>query len=318
MLYHLFKTPAQIAFKIYCKKFYCNRPDLFEKEGPILIAANHPNSFLDAIILATLFKKPIYSLARGDVFKNKLTNILLGSLNILPVYRLREGSDNLSKNYNTFDSCIEIFKKNGIVLIFSEGLCYNEWVLRPLKKGTARLSLDAWEKGIPLTVIPVGINYSNFYSFGKEMHVLVGDSITKRDLNIEDSFGKQTSAFNQKLENSLKGIVYQFDKNDVAAKESFFANDKKRNSFPVSAAATIGKLIHLPLILPVKFFVKKYFTGNDHFDSVMLSLYFLAYPWYLFLMTLLAYYFLMSPFVFSTLIVMPFFAWCYIQQKVVT
>jgi 1-acyl-sn-glycerol-3-phosphate acyltransferase len=101
-------------------------------KGPLLIACNHPNSFLDAIILAALFKKPIYSLARGDVFKNKRIARILTALKILPVFRISEGAENLNTNYDTFAKCREIFKQNGIVLIFSEGLCINEWKLRAL------------------------------------------------------------------------------------------------------------------------------------------------------------------------------------------
>ena len=81
-------------------------------EGPLLIAANHPNSFLDAIIIATLFDKPVYSLARGDAFKKPLYARLLRKLNMHPVYRTSEGVENMEHNYSTFDACKVIFKKN--------------------------------------------------------------------------------------------------------------------------------------------------------------------------------------------------------------
>ena len=54
--------------------------------------------------------------------------------------------------------------------IFSEGKCINEWHLRPLKKGTARLAISSWEENIPLEVLPVGINYSSFRRFGKNVY----------------------------------------------------------------------------------------------------------------------------------------------------
>jgi 1-acyl-sn-glycerol-3-phosphate acyltransferase len=103
---------------------------MLSAQGPLLIASNHPNSFLDAIIVATLFKKPVYSLARGDSFKNKFYASLLRSLNMFPVYRISEGAENLEQNYETFEKCKDIFKEEGIVLIFSEGRCVNEWKLR--------------------------------------------------------------------------------------------------------------------------------------------------------------------------------------------
>lgn len=39
---------------------------MLQLNGPLLIACNHPDSFLDAIILATLFRRPVYSLAAGS------------------------------------------------------------------------------------------------------------------------------------------------------------------------------------------------------------------------------------------------------------
>ena len=137
MLYKLLKIFAKLFIKIYCRKIKINKKELLQLHGPVLLAANHPNSFLDAVILATLFKAPVFSLARGDAFKTKPIAAILNYLNILPVYRQRDGAKNLHRNYNTFDACIEIFKKNGVVLIFSEALSENEWKLRPLKKGTA-------------------------------------------------------------------------------------------------------------------------------------------------------------------------------------
>ena len=144
-----------------------------------MLACNHPNSFLDSVILDTLFQQPIWSLARGDVFKKAFYIRLLTALKILPVYRTSEGVENLAENYKTFDACITILKGNGVITIFSEGKCINEWHLRPLKKGTARLSIKAWEENIPLQILPVGINYSSFNRFGKNVFLNFGTPINK-------------------------------------------------------------------------------------------------------------------------------------------
>ena len=183
-------------------------------EGPLVIAANHPNSFLDAIILATIFRHPIYSLTRGDAFANNFFTRLLRSLKMLPVYRQSEGAENLEINYTTFDECIEIFKKSGIVLIFSEGRCINEWHLRPLKKGTARLAISAWQQNIPLKVIPLGINYSSFRIFGKNVILNFGEIITTTDFDIDANGGRAVIDFNLKLNEQLKNLVIEIDSTD--------------------------------------------------------------------------------------------------------
>ena len=71
MLYKILFLPARLLIYFYCRKIIINNKNMLHEQGPLLIAANHPNSFLDAIILATLFKNPVYSLTRGDAFKGK-------------------------------------------------------------------------------------------------------------------------------------------------------------------------------------------------------------------------------------------------------
>ena len=66
--------------KIFCRKIIVNNRAMLKKRGPLLLASNHPNSFLDAIILDILFQKPIWSLARGDVFRNAFISKILNSV----------------------------------------------------------------------------------------------------------------------------------------------------------------------------------------------------------------------------------------------
>ncbi len=77
MLYQLFILPARLAIYFYCRKIIVNKKEMLHEKGPLLIAANHPNSFLDAIIIASLFRSPVYSLARGDAFAGKMINKIL-------------------------------------------------------------------------------------------------------------------------------------------------------------------------------------------------------------------------------------------------
>ena len=95
MFYHFVKVLARLAIKFYCRDITVNNKEFYKSNGPLLLAVNHPNSFLDAIMLCTLFDKPVYSLARGDAFNGKLISKILFSLKLLPVYRVSEGVENL-------------------------------------------------------------------------------------------------------------------------------------------------------------------------------------------------------------------------------
>ena len=317
MLYKILYLPAKIALLIWCRYLHLNNREILQSAGPLLIAANHPNSFLDAILLCALFKSPIYSLARGDAFKNKFIHKLLLALNMFPVYRVSEGVENLEENYKTFDECIEVFKKNGIVLIFSEGKCINEWHLRPLKKGTARLAITAWEQGIPLKVIPLGINYQSFKSFGKNIFVNVGKFITRENIlfNNENAYGAKVQTFNAALKLQLQELVFEINAKDTPRlQETFSQKVSILKKVLLFIPAMIGFIFHAPLYLPIKQFAYNKFGKIDHYDSVVVGLLFTLYPIYLVLLTIIGSYFF-GLWSLLILLSLPLCAWSFVQIK---
>jgi len=301
---------------IFCRRVIINKPELLQKKGPVLLACNHPNSFLDAAILADLFAEPVHSLARGDVFKKPLYTKLLESLKIHPIYRTSEGVENLNINYQTFAVCKEIFRQNGIVLIFSEGRCINEWHLRPLKKGTARIAFSAWDAGIPLEILPVGINYSSFRRFSKNVFINFGKPITVNDVDLNDADGKRYQSFTNKLADQLRQLVFEINRNDVQKQKQLL--ERKPSLAAIIfffLPAVLGFLVHAPLYLPVKIFTYRRTWNNDHFDSVLVTLLLFFYPLYVILL-IAAVIFLTHNFYSLFLIVaLPFTAWAYVQIK---
>jgi 1-acyl-sn-glycerol-3-phosphate acyltransferase len=301
---------------IFCRKIVINNTSFLEKKGPLLLACNHPNSFLDAVVLDMLFEQPVWALARGDVFKNRWIARILLALKMFPVYRVSEGAENLNGNYDTFEKCRAIFQRNGIVLIFSEGRCINEWQLRPLKKGTARLALSAWDENIPLEVLPVGINYSSFRLFGKNIFINFGSLITEQNIPADTSEGLRIQAFNQKLQSSLAPLVYELPKDDIHARhEQLSVKTGLAKRMLLALPAALGWLIHLPLYLPLQRFVFRKTAHNDHYDSVMAALLLFLYPCYLLLITFLFYMITGSILSFWLLLIVPFTAWSFVQLK---
>ncbi|MEO5966921.1 MAG: 1-acyl-sn-glycerol-3-phosphate acyltransferase [Ferruginibacter sp.] len=314
MLYRLLKFPARLALYFYCRDIKINKPEFLNSEGPLLIAANHPNSFLDAIIISSLFKKPIHSLVRGDVYKNKFYSALLYYLNMLPVYRVTEGVENLENNYDTFKKCKEIFKKNGIVLIFSEGRCINEWKLRPLMKGTARLAISSWEEDINLKILPLAINYDSFRSFGKIVEINFAPTFGKPSEKY-DGYGKFIGGFNDELNSKLKPLVFEEDSKNKAAIEEHF---KIKTSLTKKLILFIPAMIGFLIFSPVYYLYKKIITknwNNDHFDSILVAGGFLIIPFYILLLTAIGIIIFNSWLMILLLIFLPFCAWSSLQLK---
>jgi 1-acyl-sn-glycerol-3-phosphate acyltransferase len=205
------------------------------------LAVNHPNSFFDAIVVGVFFKQPVYFLARGDAFKNKWARLILTSLKCIPVYRIREGKEFLHLNESSFEKCREIFKKGGIVLIFSEGLCLNEWNIRALKKGTARLALSSWEMpeiGPDLKILPVGVNYSSFRKGPKKIWIRFGDYINKNDIGSQLPDGNAHKEINDQIKKQFETLCFDGVKNTKLT-ESLFASlaanadQVQKDAFPV-------------------------------------------------------------------------------------
>lgn len=281
MLYRFVKRLARLQLPLYTRRIRINRPELLQLEGPVLLACNHPNSFLDSVLIDTLFEKPVWSLARGDAFKNRWIRKLLQALKIYPVYRTSEGAENLHINYQTFEACRLLFKRNGIVTIYSEGKCINEWRLRPLKKGTARLAIQAWTAGIPLRVLPVAINYSSYYRYGKNVIIQFGDFIEARDIDWSESEGKRHQSFNDRLERSLRAGVIELDRTDRSGRhQNFHIHYSPLVKGLTLIPAWIGWLLHAPLYFPIRAIVAITSRYNDHFDSIVAGLLLLLYPIY--------------------------------------
>jgi 1-acyl-sn-glycerol-3-phosphate acyltransferase len=316
LLYQALKPVVRLAMLIFCRRIIINKRENLKRKGPLLLACNHPNSFLDAAILNDLFKHPVYSLARGDVFKKPFYSRLLNALRILPVYRTSEGVENLGINYETFTECRKIFEKDGIVLIFSEGRCFNQWHLRPLMKGTARLAFSSWEENIPVEVLPVGINYSSFRRFGKNIIINFGEIISKDDFDIAEPDGKRYQAFNDKLQRQLQQLVFEIDKDDLVKQKLLL---EKKPSFIAKVIlfipAVIGWLLHAPLYLPIKNFTIKKTSNNDHHDSILIALLLAVYPIYLLLITALAVIVTKKLYLLGLILLLPCTAWAYTQLK---
>ena len=234
----------------------------------------------------------------------------------MPVYRVTEGVENLEENYKTFDLCKEIFKKNGIVLIFSEGKCLNEWHLRPLMKGTARLAISSWEEGIPLQVLPVGINYSSFYKFGKNVKLFFGNFISSKDITTGEGHGKAIQSFNSNLSQQLQPFVFEIDTNDTKGlHQAFYVPQSTIKKVLLFIPSIAGWLLHAPLLYPIKKYVQQTKMEKEHYDSVVVGILLLVYPLYLLLITAIVLGFTHCWSSILLLLLFPFTGWAHVQLR---
>ncbi|MCU0440095.1 MAG: 1-acyl-sn-glycerol-3-phosphate acyltransferase [Raineya sp.] len=183
MLYFILRPIVQIALKVFFKRLQVHQKYLLNIEEPIIYVANHPNTFMDPIILAALSKKKVHFLSNGSVF-NRFTRPIFKFFNMIPIYRKTDKSDKpisqAELNKMSFQKCYDFLAQKGTLLIFPEGTSIIERRLREIKTGTARIALGAEYENkftLGLKIIPIGINYSDADKFRSEVLVNIGEPI---------------------------------------------------------------------------------------------------------------------------------------------
>ncbi|MGD1847412.1 MAG: lysophospholipid acyltransferase family protein [Salibacteraceae bacterium] len=172
----------RLAIPVYFRRVVVLGQENIPKDKPVILASNHPNTFLDPVLIGIYYPRELHFLVRADVFRSPVASFVLRALNQFPIYRMRDGYDQLARNRTTFDSCLKLLKKGKPLLFFPEADSENEWHLRPLRKGTARLALEATAGGLEdVQIIPVGLHYSSFDKFRGEASVSYGKPIAVAD-----------------------------------------------------------------------------------------------------------------------------------------
>ena len=185
-LWYLFvKYYMRIGFAFYFKKIKVSGVENIPKNKAILFLANHQNALVDPLLIGALTPRELNFLTRSDVFSTPLINALLSSVNMLPIYRMKDGLNSLAKNEEVFEKCYTILNNNGTVLIFPEGNHNIKRRLRMLSKGFTRIVFGALENNPEQEIFiqPIGINYTNAKKFGTSVHLIFGNPIKVKSPN---------------------------------------------------------------------------------------------------------------------------------------
>ena len=186
MIYNFLKTVCKLALNVYFRKKHVVGKENLPQQGPFILVANHPSSFLDPLSIAVETKPKINFLAKGVLFKNKLVASILKGLNMVPIHRAEDNPKLLNKNTEVFKDCYKKLKDDGVIMIFPEGTSEMERRLRKIKTGAARIALGAekeYNYELNLKIVPVGLNYTKSSRFRSEATVNIGEAI-----NISDYF----------------------------------------------------------------------------------------------------------------------------------
>lgn len=144
ILYWIVRGLLQPFFHLYFRLSRIGREHI-PQEGPVIFAANH-RSFLDPFVIGTMMRRPIYYVAKKELFRNRVQAWFLNSLGAFPV-------DRGNADQSSIDTAKEILARGDCVLIFPEGTRVRPGPPGNAKRGVGRLALESGAPVVPVSVI---------------------------------------------------------------------------------------------------------------------------------------------------------------------
>jgi 1-acyl-sn-glycerol-3-phosphate acyltransferase len=154
--------------------------NLPRKSGGYILAPNHQQALMEPLAILVATQRPTVFLARADIFEKPVQRFLLTFLKILPIYRIRDGKESLSKDAEIFDKSRSVLLANYPLCLMAEGRHNNRHQLLPLVKGMFRIAGDAQKQmgDKPLYIVPVGMDFDEYEQPYSNLIINIGKPIS--------------------------------------------------------------------------------------------------------------------------------------------
>jgi len=131
-------------FLVYFRMERVGREHL-PRSGPLLLASNH-RSFLDPFVIGTLVRRPVYYMAKRELFEKRWQAWVLNALGAFPV-------DRGTGDRDAMETARAILARGDCVVIFPEGTRVRPGPLAEPRRGIGRLALETGAPVAPVAVI---------------------------------------------------------------------------------------------------------------------------------------------------------------------
>ncbi len=206
--YYFIKLSIKISLFFYTKKIRISGRENIPKKGAVMFLVNHPNGLIDPLVLAVNNPRIQHFLVKAGAFKNPTVKKFLATLNLMPIYRIRDGVKELSKNQEIFERCYQILKEEKALMIFPEGSHNKMRTIRPLSKGFTRIVFGALERSPDLKIhlIPVGLTYQNPSVYPGKVALHYGTSILANNYYSRENLTSEIVRLKKDISNQLKEL----------------------------------------------------------------------------------------------------------------
>ncbi len=144
VLYWTLRAILVPFFLVYFRLRRVGREHL-PRSGPLLLAANH-RSFLDPFVIGALVRRPVYYLAKRELFEPRWQAWVLNALGAFPV-------DRGAGDGAAMATARKILERGDCVVVFPEGTRIRRGPLAQPRRGIGRLALETGAPVAPVAVI---------------------------------------------------------------------------------------------------------------------------------------------------------------------
>ncbi len=144
LVYLIVRGIFQPFFHLYFRMQRIGR-EYIPRTGPVIVAANH-RSFLDPFVIGTMARRPMYYVAKKELFNRRWQAWILSLLGAFPL-------DRGASDEESIETARAILARGGVVLIFPEGTRIRPGSLGHPHRGVGRLALQTGAPVVPVAVI---------------------------------------------------------------------------------------------------------------------------------------------------------------------
>lgn len=237
MIYRILKILVKLTMFFFFRKRINLNISNIPKSGPTILVANHPVTFLDPLLVAAATRRPVHFLAKGAIFKNKLTRAIFKAFNMIPIYRAQDSLRDMSKNQDTFKYCYEHLEQGGLILIFPEGVSVTDRTIKSLKTGAARIALGAEQRNdfkLGVKIVPIGLTYEAPHQFRKDVLVNVGKPVLATDFKTdhEENEKRAVREMTEEIRIRLTDLVLNVEEEENAVLVDFLIQENALAGMP--------------------------------------------------------------------------------------
>ena len=179
LLYNALSPLVQFGCRCHYNSFVVRGKENLPKDGAYIIAPCHQQALMEPLAVLCFAPKPPVFLARADIFKKPVFRTILTFLKIMPVYRIRDGKDQLGQNQEIFDRCRDVLLDGFPLCLMAEGRHNNRHHLLPMGKGMFRIAGETQLAlgDYPLYIVPTGIDFDDYERPYSNLVVNIGKPI---------------------------------------------------------------------------------------------------------------------------------------------